>query len=197
MNLIPTVVEQSARGERAFDIYSRLMRDRVIFLNGPVDDSSANIICAQMLFLESEDAKADISFYINSPGGVVTAGMAIFDTMNFIKCDVSTLCMGQACSMGSFLLAAGAAGKRFALPNARIMIHQPSGGSRGQATDIEIQANEILRIKRELTEFYSKHSTTGKTYEEFYAAMERDNFMSATEAKETWGIIDQVVDKRP
>jgi len=197
VNLVPTVVENSSRGERAFDIFSRLLRDRIVFLNGPVNDHSANLICAQMLFLESEDPKKDINFYINSPGGVVTAGMAIFDTMNFIKCDVSTVCMGQAASMGSFLLAAGAPGKRFSLPNARIMIHQPSGGSSGQATDIEIQANEIIRIKRVLTQFYADHSTTGKTYEEFLAAMERDNFMSGQEAADVWGIIDKVISKRP
>ena len=196
-NLVPMVVEESPRGERSFDIFSRLLRERIIFLNGPVDDHSANIICAQMLFLEAEDPKADIGFYINSPGGVVTAGMAIFDTMNFIKPDVSTLVMGQACSMGSFLSAAGTIGKRMCLPTARIMMHQPSGGSHGQATDIEIQATEILRIKRELTEFYAKHSTTGKTFEEFSAAMERDNFMSGDEAMNTWGIIDQVVTHRP
>lgn len=197
MNLVPTVVESSSNGERAFDIFSRLLRDRIIFLNGPVNDHSANLICAQMLFLESEDPKKDINFYINSPGGVVTAGMAIFDTMNFIKCDVSTVCMGQACSMGSFLLSAGAQGKRICLPTARIMIHQPSGGAGGQATDIQIQANEIQRIKKELTGYYAKHSTTGKTYEDFLEAMERDNFMSGEEAMNTWGIVDKVVNKRP
>lgn len=196
-NLVPMVVEDSGRGERAFDIYSRLLRERIVFLNGPVDDYSANLICAQMLYLESENDSKDISLYINSPGGHITSGMAIFDTMNFIKPDVSTLVMGQACSMGSFLLSAGTKGKRYSLPTARIMIHQPSGGTRGQVTDIEISYREIQRVKEQLTGFYAKHSTTGKKYEEFLEAMERDRFMSGEEARDVWGIVDQVVEKRP
>jgi ATP-dependent Clp protease protease subunit len=193
-NLVPMVVEQSARGERAFDIYSRLLRERIIFLTGPVEDYSASLIVAQLLFLEAENPKKEISFYINSPGGVVTAGMSIYDTMQFIRCPVSTLCVGQAASMGSLLLTAGAPGQRFALPNARVMVHQPSGGFRGQATDILIHAREIEALKRRLNEVYVKH--TGRKYEEIEAALERDNFMSAEAAKE-FGLIDDVIEKRP
>ncbi len=191
--LVPTVIEQTNRGERAFDIYSRLLKERIIFLTGQVDDQSANLICAQLLFLESENPKKDISFYINSPGGVVTAGLAIYDTMQYIKSPVSTVCMGQAASMGSFLLAGGAAGKRFSLSNARIMTHQPSGGTQGQATDIEIQAQEILRLRRRLNEIYAYH--TGQTIKAVEANVERDKFFSASEAK-TFGLIDHVVTTR-
>jgi ATP-dependent Clp protease protease subunit len=187
-------VEQSSRGERAYDIYSRLLKERIIFLTGPVEDYSASLICAQLLFLESENPTKDISFYINSPGGVVTSGMAIYDTMQYIKPDVSTVCIGQASSMGSLLLAAGAAGKRYALTNARIMVHQPSGGAQGQATDIEIQAKEILRLRQRLNEIYVHH--TGQKIEKIQDALERDHFMSAAEAKD-FGIVDSVVDKRP
>lgn len=192
-NLVPMVVEQSSRGERAFDIYSRLLRERIIFLTGPVEDFSASLIVAQLLFLEAENPKKEIFFYINSPGGVVTAGMSIYDTMQFIRCPVSTLCVGQAASMGSLLLAAGAPGHRFALPNARVMVHQPSGGFRGQATDILIHAREIESLKRRLNEIYVKH--TGKDYDVIEAALERDNFMSADAARD-FGIIDKVVESR-
>ncbi|MSQ86411.1 MAG: ATP-dependent Clp endopeptidase proteolytic subunit ClpP [Alphaproteobacteria bacterium] len=193
-NLVPMVIEQTNRGERAFDIYSRLLKERIIFLTGGVNDSVASLICAQMLFLESENPGKDISFYINSPGGVVTAGLAIYDTMQYIRCEVATLCVGQAASMGSLLLAAGAPGKRFALPNSRIMIHQPSGGFQGQAADIEIQAREIMTLRSRLNGIYVKH--TGKTLEQVEHAMDRDNFMSATEAKE-FGLIDKVETERP
>ena len=193
-NLVPMVIEQTNRGERALDIYSRLLKERIIFLTGGVNDSVASLICAQMLFLESENPGKDISFYINSPGGVVTAGLAIYDTMQYIRCEVATLCVGQAASMGSLLLAAGAPGKRFALPNSRIMIHQPSGGFQGQAADIEIQAREIMTLRSRLNGIYVKH--TGKTLEQVEHAMDRDNFMSATEAKE-FGLIDKVETQRP
>ncbi len=193
-NLVPMVIEQTNRGERAFDIYSRLLKERIIFLTGGVNDSVASLICAQMLFLESENPGKDISFYINSPGGVVTAGLAIYDTMHYIRCEVATLCVGQAASMGSLLLAAGAPGKRFALPNSRIMIHQPSGGFQGQAADIEIQAREIMTLRSRLNGIYVKH--TGKTLEQVEHAMDRDNFMSANEAKE-FGLIDKVETERP
>lgn len=192
-NLVPMVVEQTARGERAFDIYSRLLKERVIFLVGAIDDHMANLIVAQLLFLESENPDKDISLYINSPGGVITSGMAIFDTMRFIKPDVSTLCIGQACSMGSFLLSAGAKGKRFALPHARVMIHQPSGGAQGQATDIEIQAREILKMREQLNKLYAEH--TGQPLEKIERDMERDNFMSADAARE-YGLIDSVIASR-
>ncbi len=195
-NLVPMVIEQEARGERAYDIYSRLLKDRIIMLDNEVSEYSASLIVAQMLFLESEDNEKDIFFYINSPGGLVTAGMAIYDTMQFIKPDVQTIIMGQACSMGSLLAQAGAAGKRKILPNARHMIHQPSGGARGQATDMLIQVEEILKMKKNLTEIYVKHNSKGKTYEQILADMERDKFMSATEALE-YGLVDEIVDKRP
>lgn len=188
--LVPTVIEQTARGERAFDIYSRLLKDRVIFLTGEVEDHMADIIVAQLLFLESEDPDKDIYLYINSPGGVVTAGLAIYDTMQYIKPDVSTICIGQAASMGSLLLTAGAKGKRFALPNARIMIHQPLGGARGQSTDVQIQAKELLRIRQMLNEILSQR--TGKSMEQIEADTERDNFMSAAEAVE-YGLVDKVI----
>lgn len=192
--LVPTVIEQTNRGERAFDIYSRLLKERIIFLTGEVNDHVSSLICAQLLFLESENPKKDISFYINSPGGVVTSGLAMYDTMQYIKPKVSTVCIGQAASMGSFLLMAGEPGMRYALPNSRIMIHQPSGGARGQATDIEIQAREILRLRQMLNEAYVKHCNQKlKVVEE---AMERDNFMSAEEAKK-WGLIDKVVTAAP
>jgi ATP-dependent Clp protease protease subunit len=187
------VVEQTARGERSYDIYSRLLKERVIFLVGEVNDQVANVIVAQMLFLESENPDKDINFYINSPGGAVTAGLAIYDTMQFIKPNVSTMCIGQACSMGSFLLMAGAKGKRFALPNSRVMIHQPSGGAQGQATDIEIQAREILYVRERLNRLYAEH--TGQTIEKIEADMERDRFMSAADAK-AYGLVDEVLDKR-
>src|SRR6266702_2573258 len=193
-NLVPMVVEQTNRGERAYDIYSRLLKERIIFLVGPVHDAVASLICAQLLFLESENPSKDIAFYINSPGGVVTSGMAVYDTMQYIRSPVSTVCIGQAASMGSLLLAAGAKGKRFALPNARIMVHQPSGGAQGQATDIEIQAREILRLRARLNEIYVVH--TGRTIEEIERAMERDKFFSPPEAKE-FGLIDDVLEKRP
>jgi ATP-dependent Clp protease protease subunit len=192
--LVPMVVEQSNRGERAFDIYSRLLRERVIFLTGPVEDNMASLVVAQLLFLESENPKKEISIYINSPGGIVTSGLAIYDTMQFIRPPVSTLCVGQAASMGSLLLAAGEAGMRFALPNARIMVHQPSGGYQGQVTDILIHAREVESLKRRLNEIYEKH--TGKDYESIENALERDNFMTAEVAK-AFGIVDQVMDKRP
>lgn len=191
--LVPTVIEQTNRGERAFDIYSRLLKERIIFLTGQVEDGVSAVICAQLLFLESENPTKDISFYINSPGGVVTSGMAMYDTMQYIKPQVSTVCIGQAASMGSLLLTAGAKGKRFALPNARIMIHQPSGGAQGQATDIEIHAREILRMRANLNQIYVKH--TGRKLADIEKAMERDNFMSADEAKK-FGLIDEVVEER-
>ena len=190
MGYVPMVVEQSGQGERAYDIYSRLMKDRIIFLSGEVEDNMANTIVAQMLFLEAEDPDKDIYLYINSPGGVVTAGMAIYDTMQYIKPDVSTICIGQAASMGSLLLTAGAKGKRFALPNARIMIHQPLGGARGQSTDVQIQAKELLRIRQMLNEILSQR--TGKSMEQIEADTERDNFMSAAEAVE-YGLVDKVI----
>ena len=192
-NLVPVVVEQSARGERSFDIYSRLLRERIIFLVGEVNDQTANVIVAQLLFLEAEDPDKDISFYINSPGGSVTAGMSIYDTMNFIKCDVSTICIGQACSMGSFLLSAGTKGKRFALPNSRIMIHQPLGGFRGQASDIEIHAKNILFMKRQLNEMLARH--TGRTVEEIERDTDRDNFLTSQESVD-YGLIDKVYTSR-
>ena len=196
MALVPMVVESTQKGERAYDIYSRILKDRIIMLNGPVEDMMANLIVAQLLFLESEDSSKDINLFINSPGGVVTAGMSIYDTMQFIKPDVKTYVMGQACSMGSLLAQAGAPGKRFMLPNARHMIHQPSGGARGQATDMQIQVEEILKMKKELTGIYVKHNSKGKTFDELTADMERDNFMSATEALE-YGLIDEIIEKRP
>ena len=191
--LIPMVVEQSNRGERAYDIYSRLLKERIVFLVGPINDNVASLVTAQLLFLESEDPKKEISLYINSPGGLVTAGLGIYDTMQYIKPDVSTLCIGQAASMGSFLLAAGTKGKRFSLPNSRIMVHQPSAGFQGQATDIEIHANEVLSLKKRLNQIYSRH--TGKSEDEIKSALERDNFMTSENAKE-FGLIDQVVEKR-
>jgi ATP-dependent Clp protease protease subunit len=194
-SLIPMVVEQTAKGERSYDIYSRLLKDRIVMLDTDVNETSSSLVVAQMLYLEAEDPDTDILFYINSPGGVVTAGMAIYDTMNFIKCDVSTIVMGQACSMGSCLAQAGAAGKRLILPNARHMIHQPSGGARGQATDIQIQAQEILKMKKYLTEIYVKHNTAGKTFEELTNDMERDNFMSAQEAVD-YGLADRIINNR-
>lgn len=196
MSLVPMVIESSSKGERAYDIYSRLLRERIVMLNGPVEDGMANLIVAQLLFLESENPDKDISLFINSPGGVVTAGMSIYDTMQFIKPDVATYVMGQACSMGSLLAQAGAAGKRFMLPNARHMIHQPSGGARGQATDMQIQVEEILKMKKSLTEIYVKHNSKGKTYEEFARDMERDKFMSAEEALD-YGLIDKIITERP
>ena len=192
-NLIPMVVEQSSRGERAYDIYSRLLKERIVFVVGPINDTIASLVTAQLLFLESEDPKKEISLYINSPGGLVTAGLGIYDTMQYVKPEVSTLCIGQAASMGSFLLAAGAKGKRFSLPNSRIMVHQPSAGFQGQATDIEIHANEVLSLKKRLNEIYSKH--TGKSVEDIKSALERDNFMTPDNAKD-FGLIDKVVDKR-
>ncbi len=194
LNLVPMVVEQTSRGERAYDIYSRLLKERVIFLVGGVDDHVANVIVAQLLFLEAENPEKDISLYINSPGGVVTAGMAIYDTMQYIKPDVSTICVGQACSMGALLLAAGAKGKRYALPNARVMIHQPSGGSQGQATDIEIQAREILALRQRLNEVLANH--TGQPLDVIARDTERDNFKSA-EAARDYGLVDEVLVRRP
>ena len=191
--LIPMVVEQSSRGERAYDIYSRLLKERIVFVVGPINDAVASLVTAQLLFLESEDPKKEISLYINSPGGLVTAGLGIYDTMQYIKPEISTLCIGQAASMGSFLLAAGAKGKRFSLPNSRIMVHQPSAGFQGQATDIEIHANEVLSLKKRLNEIYSKH--TGKSVDEIKSALERDNFMTPDNAK-SFGLIDKVVEKR-
>ena len=191
--LIPMVVEQSSRGERAYDIYSRLLKERIVFLVGQINDNVASLITAQLLFLESENPKKEIFLYINSPGGLVTAGLGIYDTIQYVKPEVSTLCIGQACSMGSFLLASGQKGKRFSLPNSRIMVHQPSAGFQGQATDIEIHANEVLSLKKRLNEIYSKH--TGKSVEEIKLALERDNFMTADNAK-AFGLIDQVVEKR-
>ena len=192
-NLIPMVVEQSSRGERAYDIYSRLLKERIVFVVGPINDNVASLVTAKLLFLESEDPKKEISLYINSPGGLVTAGLGIYDTMQYIKPEVNTLCIGQAASMGSFLLAAGAKGKRFSLPNSRIMVHQPSAGFQGQATDIEIHANEVLSLKKRLNEIYSKH--TGKSVDDIKISLERDNFMTPDDAKE-FGLIDKVVDKR-
>ena len=191
--LVPMVVEQTARGERAFDIYSRLLKERIIFVVGPVDDNMSTLICAQLLFLESENPKKDISMYINSPGGIVTSGLAIYDTMQYIRPDVSTVCFGQAASMGSLLLTSGAKGKRYSLPNCRVMLHQPSGGFRGQATDIEIHAKEILDLKSRLNEIYHKH--TGKSVKDIEKALERDNFLKPEDAK-AFGLIDHVVDKR-
>ena len=191
--LVPMVVEQSNKGERAYDIYSRLLKERIIFLVGPINDNVASLVTAQLLFLESEDPKKEINLYINSPGGLVTAGLGIYDTMQYIKPDVSTLCIGQAASMGSFLLAAGKKGKRFSLPNSRIMVHQPSAGFQGQATDIEIHANEVLALKKRLNEIYSKH--TGKSVDDVKKALERDNFMTPDTAKE-FGLIDAVVENR-
>ena len=191
--LVPMVVEQTSRGERSFDIYSRLLKERIIFLTGEVNDEVSSLVCAQLLFLESENPKKDVYMYINSPGGVVTSGLAMYDTMQYISCDVHTLCIGQACSMGSLLLTAGAPGKRFALPNSRIMIHQPSGGAQGKASDIEIQANEILKMKRALNNLYVKH--TGQKLSVIEKAMDRDNFMSPEEALK-FGLIDQIVANR-
>jgi ATP-dependent Clp protease, protease subunit len=191
--LVPMVVEQSNKGERAYDIYSRLLKERIIFLVGPINDNVASLVTAQLLFLESEDPKKEINLYINSPGGLVTAGLGIYDTMQYIKPDVSTLCIGQAASMGSFLLAAGKKGKRFSLPNSRIMVHQPSAGFQGQATDIEIHANEVLALKKRLNEIYSKH--TGKSFDDVKKALERDNFMTPEVAKD-FGLIDEVVENR-
>ena len=194
-NLVPMVLERTSQGERSYDLYSRLLKDRIVMLDTDVNEHSASLIVAQLLFLESEDANKDILFYINSPGGVVTAGMCIYDTMQFIKPDVSTIVMGQACSMGSLLATAGAPGKRMILPNARHMIHQPSGGAGGQATDMEIQVNEILKMKRNLTQIYVDHNSKGKTFEDLSRDMERDNFMSAQEAVD-YGLADEIVQKR-
>jgi ATP-dependent Clp protease protease subunit len=194
LNLVPMVVEQTARGERAYDIYSRLLKERVIFLVGPIDDYMANVVVAQLLFLEAENPEKDISLYINSPGGVVTAGLAIYDTLRFIKPDVSTICVGQACSMGAFLLAAGTKGKRYALPNSRVMIHQPSGGAQGQATDIAIQAKEILYLREKLNKELAQN--TGKPLEQIEKDVERDFFMAAEDAK-AYGIVDAVLERRP
>ncbi len=193
-SLVPMVVEQTARGERAFDIYSRLLKERIIFLTGPVFDQVAAVMCAQLLFLESDNPSKDISVYINSPGGVVSAGLAIYDTMQYIRSPVSTLCIGQAASMGSLLLCAGAKGKRYATPNSRVMVHQPSGGAQGQAADIEIQAREILTLRKRLNEIYVRH--TGQTLESIEGKLERDSYMSAEEARD-YGLIDQVVENRP
>jgi len=190
------VIESTSKGERAYDIYSRLLKERIIMLNGPVEDTMSNTIVAQMLFLESENPDKEISLFINSPGGVITSGMAIYDTMQFIKCDVSTYVMGQACSMGSFLAQAGAPGKRYMLPYARHMIHQPSGGTRGMASDIEISYKEIMHMKQMLTELYVKHNSKGKTYADFEKDMDRDTFMSAQQALD-YGLVDKVIDKRP
>ena len=192
-NLVPMVVEQSSKGERAYDIYSRLLKERIIFLTGQINDNVASLVTAQLLFLEAEDPKKEIYLYINSPGGLVTAGLGIYDTMQYVKPDISTLCIGQAASMGSFLLAAGTKGKRFSLPNSRIMVHQPSAGFQGQATDIEIHANEVLSLKKRLNEIYSRH--TGKSVDEIKSALERDNFMTA-EVAQSFGLIDEVVEKR-
>ncbi len=193
LNLVPMVVEQTSRGERAYDIYSRLLKERVIFLVGGIDDHVANVVVAQMLFLEAENPEKDISLYINSPGGIVTAGMAIYDTMQYIKPDVSTICVGQACSMGAVLLAAGAAGKRYALPNSRVMIHQPLGGAKGQATDIDIQAREILSMRERLNEILARH--TGQSIEVIARDTERDNFKSADAAR-AYGLVDEVLSRR-
>ena len=191
--LVPMVVEQSNKGERAYDIYSRLLKERIIFLTGQINDNVSSLVTAQLLFLEAEDPKKEIYLYINSPGGLVTAGLGIYDTMQYVKPDISTLCIGQAASMGSFLLAAGTKGKRFSLPNSRVMVHQPSAGFQGQATDIEIHANEVMDLKKRLNEIYSKH--TGKSVDEVKSALERDNFMTAEVAKD-FGLIDEVVEKR-
>jgi len=193
-SLIPMVVEQTSKGERSYDIFSRLLKERIIFLTGEVNDAVASLVCAQLLFLESENPDKDIYFYINSPGGVVTSGLSMYDTMQYIKCDVNTLCIGQACSMGSLLMTAGTKGKRYSLPNSRIMVHQPSGGAQGKASDIEIQAQEILSLRKRLNKIYVKH--TGRTLEEIEKALDRDNFMSANEAKK-FGLIDKVIEKRP
>jgi|TARA_B110000858_G_scaffold198444_1_gene265119 ATP-dependent Clp protease protease subunit len=195
MNFVPYVIEKTSAGERSYDIYSRLLKERIVFLNGEVNDQVSNSICAQLLFLEAEDPNADINFYINSPGGVVTSGMAMYDTMQYIKPDVSTIVMGQAASMGSLLSQAGAAGKRYLLPRARTMIHQPSGGARGMASDIAIQYHEIERMKKELTEIYVQHNSKGKTYEEFEIGMDRDNFLTAQEALD-WGLADEIINTR-
>lgn len=192
--LVPMVVEQTNRGERAYDIYSRLLKERIVFVTGPIHDDMASLICAQLLFLESENPDKDITMYINSPGGVVTAGMSILDTMNYVRCDVATLCLGQACSAGSLLLTAGAKGKRYSLPNARVMVHQPHGGAQGQATDIEIQAREIITLRRRLNEIYVQQ--TGQSLEVIEATLERDRFMSAKEAQD-FGLIDHVISQRP
>jgi len=192
--LVPMVIEQTARGERAFDIYSRLLKERIIFLTGPVFDQVSSLICAQLLFLESENPSKDIAFYINSPGGVVSAGLAMYDTMQYIRAPVSTVCIGQAASMGSLLLCAGAKGKRYALPNSRIMVHQPSGGAQGQAADIEIQAREILKLRQRLNEIYVKH--TGQPIEAIEKKLDRDSYMSAEEARD-FGLVDHVVEERP
>jgi len=196
MNLVPVVVESTSKGERAFDIYSRLLKERIIMLNGPIEDYMANLIVAQILFLESENPDKDINLFINSPGGVVTAGMSIYDVMQFVKCDIATYVMGQACSMGSLLATAGTAGKRSMLPNARHMIHQPSGGARGQATDMAVQVEEILKMKKTLTDIYVKHNSKGKSFEQLTADMERDKFMTAQEAL-YYGLIDKIIEKRP
>lgn len=195
MNFVPYVIEKTAQGERSYDIYSRLLKERIVFLNGEVNDAVSNSICAQLLFLEAEDQDADISFYINSPGGIVTAGLAMYDTMQYITPDVSTIVMGQAASMGSLLAQSGAPGKRFLLPKARTMIHQPSGGAKGTASDIEIQYREIERTKKELTEIYVEHNTKGKSYSDFEVGMDRDNFLTAQEAID-WGLADEIVEKR-
>lgn len=195
MTLVPMVIESTSKGERAFDIYSRLLKERIVMLNGPVEDHMANLIVAQFLFLESENPDKDINLFINSPGGVVTAGMSIYDTMQFIKPNVCTYVMGQACSMGSLLAQAGAPGKRYILPNARHMIHQPSGGARGQATDMQIQVEEILKMKKSLTEIYVKHNSKDKTFDQLATDMERDKFMSAEEALE-YGLVDKIIEKR-
>ena len=194
LNLIPMVIEQTARGERSYDIFSRLLKERIIFLSGQVDDHISTLVCAQLLFLESENPKRDIYLYINSPGGVVTSGLAMYDTMQYVKPDVATVCIGQACSMGSLLLAAGAAGKRYSLPNSRIMVHQPSGGAQGQATDIEIQAKEILSLRQRLNGIYVKH--TGQKLKAIEEALERDRFMSAEDAK-AFGLVDHIVERQP
>lgn len=195
MNFIPYVVEKTSQGERSYDIYSRLLKERIVFLNGEVNDGVSNSVCAQLLFLEAEDPDADINFYINSPGGLVTAGMAMYDTMQYIRPDITTIVMGQAASMGSLLAQAGTPGKRKMLPGARHMIHQPLGGAQGQASDIEIRAREIVRIKRELTDIYVRHNTADKTYEDFETGMDRDNFLSASEALE-WGLVDEIIEQR-
>ncbi len=192
-HLVPMVVESTAKGERAFDIYSRLLKERIIFLTSPIEDNIASLVCAQLLYLESEAPKSDIYLYINSPGGVITSGMAIYDTMKYIGCDVVTLCMGQAASMGSFLLAGGTKGKRYILPNARVMVHQPSGGARGQATDIEIQAKEILYLKSSINKLYAEN--TGQSVEKIAQSLERDNFMNAQEAKD-FGLVDKIIESR-
>jgi len=195
MNFVPYVIEKTAQGERSYDIYSRLLKERIVFLNGQVDDAVSNSICAQFLFLEAEDQDADISFYINSPGGVVTAGMAIYDTMQYIRPEVSTIVMGQAASMGSLLAQAGSPGKRYLLPKSRTMIHQPSGGAQGMASDIAIQYAEIERMKKDLTDIYVQHNSKGKTYDDFEKGMDRDKFLSAQEAID-WGLADEIVSKR-